>query len=124
MPKIRLTLYPGKELKEVIKNHQSEGKKYPIAASLFFEDNEEKSGFTFFDDVTFKADTKVGLTAWANLNKNQKEVLTIEIEDFNTWNSKQKELAAKKPKPVSNNIGASNTSFDTDGNVDDLDFLK
>ena len=37
---------------------------------------------------------------------------------------KQKELAAKKPKPVSNNIGASNTSFDTDGNVDDLDFLK
>ena len=99
MPKVKIILYPGQDLKELIKNHIGEGKKFPIAASLFFEDDKDKSGFTFFDEVTFKAGTKVGLTGWANLNKNQKEVLSIDIEPFESWYSKQTELANKKSKP-------------------------
>mgnify|MGYP003112397020 FL=1 len=117
MPKIRLVLYPGKELKDLIKNHIGSQKKFPIATSLFFENDENKSGFTFFDDVTFKANTKVGLTGWANLNKNQKEILTIEIEDFDTWNATQKKIASKKP--VSNN---SQNSFNAKPPSDDTDF--
>ena len=67
MPKIRLVLYPGKELKD--------------------------------------------------LNKNQKEILTIEIEDFDTWNATQKKIASKKP--VSNN---SQNSFNAKPPSDDTDF--
>ena len=105
MPKINLTLYPGKELKEMLDKHMSSGKKYPIGASLSFEDDKEKSGFTFFEEITFPANTKVGLTAWAGKNKNDKTVLNISIEDFEADYGKFMERTAKKKE-------LSDSSFD------------
>ena len=100
MPKINLTLYPGKELKEMLDAHMDSGKKFPIGASLSFEDDKDKSGFTFFDEVTFPANTKVGLTAWAGKNKNDKTVLNVSIEDFETDYGKFMERAAKKKESL------------------------
>ena len=108
MPKINLTLYPGKKLKEMLDAHAADfppGKAPPIGASLSFEDDKDKSGFTFFDEVTFPANTKVGLTAWSSKNKNEKTVLNISIEDFETDYGKFMQRAAKKKE-------SSDSSFD------------
>ena len=69
------------------------------------EDDKDKSGFTFFDEITFPANTKVGLTAWSSKNKNEKTVLNISIEDFETDYGKFMERAAKKKE-------SSDSSFD------------
>jgi hypothetical protein len=105
MPKVNLILFPGQELRELMEKHLEEGKKYPIAASLFFEDDKDKSGFTIRDEITFPANTKVDLSAWVNLNKNEKPILTISIEDFETGYSKNLERAKKKKKSSNTSSG-------------------
>ena len=99
MVKIYLGTFPGEGFRTTMDEHAAAGKKYPLAQS-YMSDDKENSGFTFREDVTFKAGDKVDITIWKGETKNGKTKANVVIEDFESaWERKverDKNKAEKK----------------------------
>lgn len=99
MTKIYFSTYPGPDFKKTLDDHSAAGKQYPVASSYMSEDK-ENSGYTFREDITFKAGDKIDITIWKGETKNGKTKANVVIEDFDSaWDKKverDKNKAEKK----------------------------
>ena len=70
-----------------------------VATSFMFDDDKEKSGFTFKEEVHIPAGTKVHISMWCNINKNGKPYFGITIEPFDeAWNKRQSAKGSSREK--------------------------
>jgi len=101
MAKATLMINPGNpDLRKVCENTQGQC----VGQSLMFDDDKEKSGFMFKDkegnpvDVNIPAGTKVHISQWSNMNRNDKPYFGVQIESFeDAWNRRQAAKAKKSP---------------------------
>ena len=100
MVKIYLGTFPGEGFRTTLDEHAAAGKKYPLAQS-YMSDDKENSGFTFREDVTFKAGDKVDITIWKGETKNGKTKANVVIEDFESAWTKKVERDKKKSEQSS-----------------------
>ena len=100
MVKIYLGTFPGPDFRQTLDDHEAAGKKYPLAQS-YMSDDKENSGFTFKEDVTFKAGDKVDITIWKGETKNGKTKANVVIEDFESAWTRKVERDKKKSEQSS-----------------------
>ena len=100
MVKLYLGTFPGSDFRQTLDDHAAAGKKYPLAQS-YMSDDKENSGFTFKEDVTFKAGDKVDITIWKGETKNGKTKANVVIEDFESAWTKKVERDKKKSEQSS-----------------------
>ena len=100
MVKLYLGTFPGPDFRQTLDDHAAAGKKYPLAQS-YMSDDKENSGFTFKEDVTFKAGDKVDITIWKGETKNGKTKANVVIEDFESAWTKKVERDKKKSEQSS-----------------------
>ena len=96
MPKLNIMVNPGDpQLRELC--DQKENK--CVATSFMFDDDKDKSGFTFKEEVSIPANTKVHVSMWCNRNKNGKPYFGISLEPFEeAWTKRQAAKGSfKKP---------------------------
>ena len=100
MVKLYLGTFPGSDFRQTLDDHAAAGKKYPLAQS-YMSDDKENSGFTFKEDVTFKAGDKVDITIWKGETKNGKTKANVVIEDFESAWTRKVERDKKKSEQSS-----------------------
>ena len=101
MTKLYFSTYPGPDFKKTLDDHAAAGKNYPVSSS-YMSDDKENSGYTFKEDITFKAGDKIDITIWKGETKNGKTKANVVIEDFESaWTKKLEREEENKKKQSS-----------------------